>query len=52
MRKIGIGNVSLAGGGKFKSHISHKDGLQVDIRPLRKDGKNVGVTIYDSQYDR
>jgi murein endopeptidase len=51
-RKFGIGNISLAGGGKFKPHDSHKDGLQVDIRPLRKDGARVSVNYFQSGHDR
>jgi murein endopeptidase len=51
-RKFGIGNISLAGGGKFKPHDSHKDGLQVDVRPLRKDGTRVAVNYFQSGYDK
>jgi murein endopeptidase len=51
-RKFGIGNISLAGGGKFKPHDSHKDGLQVDVRPLRKDGARVAVNYFQSGYDK
>jgi penicillin-insensitive murein endopeptidase len=51
-RKFGIGNISLAGGGKFKPHATHKDGLQVDVRPLRKDGAHVPVTYFQAGYDK
>lgn len=51
-RKFGIGNISLAGGGKFKPHDSHKDGLQVDVRPVRKDGAHVRVDYFQSGYDK
>ena len=51
-RKFGIGNISLAGGGKFKPHSSHKDGLQVDVRPLRIDGNRVPVKYFSTGYDR
>jgi murein endopeptidase len=51
-RKFGIGNISLAGGGRFKPHDSHKDGLQVDVRPLRKDGARVAVNYFQSGYDK
>lgn len=50
-RKFGIGNISLADGGAFKPHASHKDGLQVDVRAVRKDGKHTGVWFTDSNYD-
>lgn len=51
-RKIGIGNISLANGAKYDKHDSHRDGMQVDVRPIRKDGRRVAVTRLDRQYDR
>lgn len=50
--KFGIGNISLAGGPKFEGHGTHKSGLEVDVRPLRKDGKKEGVTRFSAEYDR
>ena len=41
----------MAGGPKPPDHQSHRNGLQVDIRPLRKDGVEAAVTWMDSQYD-
>lgn len=51
-RKIGIGNISLANGASFPPHRSHRSGLEVDMRPLRKDGKRLPVRYQDIQYDR
>lgn len=51
-RRFGVGNISLANGAKFKPHATHKSGLEVDIRPLRKDGKELAVNYFDAQYDR
>ena len=51
-RPIGVGNISLANGVQFKPHHGHMSGLEVDIRPLRKDGKKEPVTCFDAQYDR
>lgn len=51
-RKFGIGNISLAAGPKFENHGTHKDGLQVDIRALRKDGQPLAVTRFQQQYDQ
>lgn len=51
-RKFGIGNISLADGPKYQDHGTHKDGLQVDLRPIRKDGQHIAVTRFDGQYDR
>ena len=33
-------------------HKSHQLGVDVDVRPMRKDGENAPVTITDSQFDR
>ncbi|WGG48516.1 penicillin-insensitive murein endopeptidase [Rugamonas sp. DEMB1] len=49
-RKFGVGNISMANGVKF-DHASHLSGLEVDIRPLRKDGRQVPVTYLDDEYD-
>lgn len=51
-RRIGVGDISMAGGPKPPNHQSHRNGLQVDIRPLRKDGLEESVTWMDSQYDQ
>lgn len=50
-RKFGVGNISVANGVKF-DHASHLKGLEVDIRPVRKDGLHVPVTYHDEAYDR
>lgn len=52
-RQFGVGNISLAGGPKNKDHSSHQDGLQVDIRPMRKDGLHLPVTWHQTdEYDK
>lgn len=51
-RKFGVGNISLADGVRHPDHVTHRSGLEVDIRPLRKDGKPLPCTIRDPQYDR
>ena len=50
-RKIGFGNISLAGGATYSGHNSHRNGRDIDVRLLRKDGKELGVTRFDPQYD-
>lgn len=52
VRKIGIGNISLADGTKYAPHDSHKSGRDVDIRLFRKDGSQEPVTRFDEQYDQ
>lgn len=51
-RRIGIGDISLAGGSKPPDHASHRSGLEVDVRPLRKDGLELPVSWFDAQYDK
>lgn len=50
-RKFGIGNISVADGAKFRPHATHRDGLQVDVRALRRDGKHAGVRWYQADDD-
>jgi penicillin-insensitive murein endopeptidase len=47
-----IGQISKKGGGPFPPHKSHRLGVDIDIRPMRKDGHNQAVTINDAEYDR
>ena len=49
---LGIGDISFARGGTMHPHHSHKDGREVDIRPLRKDKGPLPVTIADINYSR
>lgn len=49
-RKFGIGNISVAEGVYF-GHRSHRKGLEVDVRPLRKDGQRLPVTFTSPAYD-
>ena len=50
-RSIGFGNISLAEGAKFDPHEGHQTGLDIDVRPLRKDGAEASVAWWDAQYD-
>ena len=51
-RRFGVGDISLPGGPQPPYHNSHKSGLDVDVRRLRKDGRELPVTWMDAQYDR
>lgn len=51
-RKFGVGDISLAGGPKYKDHATHMSGLEVDVRPLRKDGLQLPVTWHQHEYDQ
>ena len=50
--RIGIGHLSLRGGGPTPEHSSHQNGLDVDIRPVRNDGREESVYYQWSQYSR
>lgn len=51
-RKFGVGNISLAGGVQYGGHSTHRSGLEVDVRPLRKDGRQIPVYWSQNGYDR
>jgi peptidoglycan hydrolase-like protein with peptidoglycan-binding domain len=44
-RDLAIGDISRKGGGPFPPHATHKDGLDVDIRPLTNNGINEPTNI-------
>jgi hypothetical protein len=49
----GIGDISLADGGKMNGHDGHRDGRKVDIRPIRLDRQPIEVNISEAAaYDR
>lgn len=50
--RLGVGDVSLENGGPFPPHVSHQRGVDMDVRPVRNDGVEAPVTIYDSTYSR
>lgn len=53
-RKFGIGNISIAGGLPYDRHVSHKKGIEMDIRPVRRDrlvGQAAHLTRFDTVYD-
>jgi uncharacterized protein YraI len=49
---LGIGDISRENGGRFSPHVSHRYGVDMDARPLRKDTVRAGVTITQSAYSR
>lgn len=51
-RRVGIGDISLAGGSKPPDHDSHRSGLEVDVRPLRSDGLAKPVRWSEPEYDK
>jgi hypothetical protein len=50
--QIGIGDISFEHGGQMSPHVSHRKGLQVDIRPLRTDMMHLPCDYRDHVYSR
>lgn len=50
--RIGVGDISLMNGGDISGHVSHEKGVDGDFLPVRSDGVEGRVTIYDSYYSR
>jgi hypothetical protein len=50
--QVGVGDMSFANGAKMTPHVTHRNGRNADIRPLRKDGKMLPVDIFSDQYSR
>jgi LysM repeat protein len=48
---VQIGDMSKKGGGDISGHASHEKGVDVDMRPFRKDGTQGPVTINQKNYD-
>ena len=49
---ISFGDMSRKNGPPFPPHHGHHTGREVDIRPFRKDGKNLPATWKLAEYDR
>jgi len=50
--RIGVGNISLAGGGPMHPHTSHQKGLDVDLAPIASTQEEIGLTWNDPKYSR
>lgn len=50
--RIGISDLSLQGGGRIGGHVSHQKGVDVDIWPVRNDGREERVVYQSSSYSR
>jgi peptidoglycan hydrolase-like protein with peptidoglycan-binding domain len=46
-----FGDISRKGGGSFPPHGSHKNGRDVDVRPIRKDNRTDPISVGEVQYD-
>lgn len=50
--RVGVGDISLKGGGDIEGHASHETGRDADLRPMRNDGTEGPVTWRDASYSR
>jgi hypothetical protein len=50
--RIGVGDISLENGGNISGHASHERGVDVDVRPMRNDGREGRVTRFERTYSR
>lgn len=53
--KVAVGDLSFEHGGDIDLHNTHEDGLDIDMSPIRHDGRqcnNPGAHYNSSQYDR
>lgn len=50
--RIQIGDISFADGSFMSPHRSHRNGLDVDIRPIRNDSREDRVTIQSAEYSQ
>ncbi len=48
---VGVGDISFKFGGYMSPHGTHQEGLNVDMRPCRKDVLQTPVNIFNDQYD-
>ncbi|MBL4846192.1 MAG: penicillin-insensitive murein endopeptidase [Planctomycetes bacterium] len=50
--RIAIGDISRENGGRFRPHVTHRLGEDVDIRLIRNDGREASVSRFQSAYSR
>ena len=49
--RLQFGDISRKGGGFFKGHASHRNGRDVDVRPIRKDNRMEPISVGEVAYD-
>lgn len=53
--RLGVGDISLKNGGRFRPHKSHRKGVDIDIRPMKARGEgpvSVGHPSYSRKYTK
>lgn len=48
--RIGVGDLSLERGGPFPPHAGHQRGTEVDVSPVRSDGRELATAVGASTY--
>jgi lysozyme family protein len=48
--RVGVGDISLRGGGDIEGHASHETGRDADLRPMKNDGTEGPVTWQQASY--
>lgn len=50
--RIGVNDISFQDGSQMPPHSSHREGKDIDLRPMRTDGAEVPTQVADSKYSR
>lgn len=50
--EVGVGHISFQQGGEMPPHKTHRNGRNVDLRPLSEDSARRPISITDSKYSR
>ena len=50
--RIGVGNISLQGGGLMPPHKSHQKGIDIDLRPVASSAQEISMTWRSPEYSR
>ena len=50
--RIGVGNISLQGGGVMPPHKSHQKGIDIDLRLVASTAREIGMTWRSPEYSR
>jgi hypothetical protein len=50
--RIGVGNISLQNGGVMEPHVSHQDGVDLDLSPVASTNEEIGLTWDAPKYSQ
>ncbi|NUN13541.1 MAG: penicillin-insensitive murein endopeptidase [Myxococcales bacterium] len=49
--RVGIGDISRRNGGRFAPHVTHRNGLDIDVRPMKRSSEG-RTTVSHNAYSR